>query len=107
MTTSWDEASRCPRGDGFTGKVESRKALPSGGQMVTLVCPGDNCEYHEMGWVVQIRPDNTIPDKLDVNTRERSFAPTAVSHQRRAQVMRALEEQAASEMKPGTEVRPY
>jgi hypothetical protein len=106
MVATWDEASRCPR-DGFTGKVMSRKGLGGGGQLVSLVCPGDNCEYHEQGWVVQVRPDNTIPDVTPVEQREKHYAPTSMSNQRRRMVLDALEEQAASEMRPGTEVRPF
>jgi hypothetical protein len=106
MTTPWDEASRCPRDGAFTGKVTQRKPF-EGGQLVTLVCPEDNCEYHEMGWVVQLRPDGTIPDKLDVHNREKSFVLSPTAAQTKRRVLEALEEQAAAEQRPGTEVTRF
>jgi hypothetical protein len=110
MSTSWDEASQCP-GDGTPGRVVNRRAVPrdqGGGQMVTLECNLTRCEYHEQGWIVQIRPDNTIPDPTPKEQREKNYAPTALSHARKRAVLDALEEQFAQEQRPGTEVKsPY
>lgn len=106
MSTSWDEASKCPA-DGSTGRVVNRRR-EGRSQLVTLACTNTRCAYHEDGWVVQIRPDNTIPDPIDPNTREKRFAPTSMAHARRRMVLDALEEQIASETSPGGEVsNPY
>jgi hypothetical protein len=107
MATTWDEASKCPRDGQFTGKVIQRRNLREGGQLITLECPEDNCEYSTTGWVVQTRPDGSIPDPIDPNTRDKNYAPTSMSHQRRRMVLDALEEQAAAEQRPGTEVRSF
>jgi hypothetical protein len=104
MSTTWEEASKCPRDGAYTGRVVNRKRVPEG-QLVTLVCPEDNCMYHEMGWVVTIRPDNTIPDKIDPRTRERQFPTMFMSNTRRDEVLAALERQNRTETTPGGEVR--
>lgn len=103
VSTSWEEASSCPN-DGTTGKVVSRRTVGREGQLVSLECLQTRCEFHTEGWIVQIRADNTIPDKLDIKTRERQFAPTAMSATRRRAVLDALEEQVSREVKPGAEV---
>lgn len=105
MTTSWEEASQCPR-DQFTGKVTGRRPLPGGGQLVTLVCPGDNCEYADTGWLVQIRPDNTIPDKREADRTPKQFVNT-MTETAKQQIRDALAQQVESELKPGTEIRNY
>jgi hypothetical protein len=106
VSTAWEVANKCPRDGAFTGKVVNRKGAPGGGQLVTLECPETNCEYHDTGWVVQIRPDNTIPDKLDLSQREKQFKNT-LSQTAMQQVRDALAQQVANEMKPGYEVENY
>lgn len=103
MSTSWDEASSCPN-DGSPGKVEHRRPQPGGGQLVTLTCNQTRCQYHKDGWVVQIRPDNTIPDKIDPRTREKAAPAYHFSNTRRDNILAALEQQTRAEQKPGTEV---
>jgi hypothetical protein len=107
MTTSWADASLCPRDQAFTGKVTNRKRLPEGGQLVTLVCPENRCEYHEIGWAVQVRPDGTIPDKIDVNTREKNFVRSPMAATRAQAVRDALAEQALNEQQAGFEVQRF
>jgi len=104
MSTTWDQASKCPRDGAFTGKVTSRKAV-KGGQLVTLECPEDNCPYHLDGWIVQVRPDGTIPDAVVPSERERQFAPTSMSASRRRLVMDALDRQVELEMQKHGEVK--
>jgi len=109
VSISWDEASQCPR-DGLTGKVESRRRIPKGaaevgGQLVTLTCPGTNCEYNGIGWTVQLRPDGTIPEPVERGQRERSF-PVLPGSATRAQAVRdALAEQVELEQRGGGEIR--
>jgi len=84
--------------------VESRKPAPGGGQLVTLLCNQTRCQYAADGWIVSIRPDNTIPDKIDPRTRERQFGDMHFSSARRDAIMAALERQTVNEQKPGAEV---
>jgi len=107
VSTSWDEASRCPRDGQYQGKVVKRAPQREGGQLITLECPETNCEYHTSGWIVQTRADGSIPDKIDPRTRERRFAPTPMAHARRRAVLDALEEQVASEQRAGSEVKQF
>jgi hypothetical protein len=106
MSSTWDEASKCPRDGGYTGIVVSRKPVRGGGQLVTLECPETNCEFNATGWIVQIRPDNTIPDKLDLSTRETQYKNTMTETQKQT-VRDALARQVELEQKPGYEVRGY
>ena len=106
MSTTWEEASQCPN-DGTPGRVASRKGVPGGGQLVTLMCNQTRCQYHTDGWIVSVRPDNTIPDRIDPRTRERQFPDFNFSNTRRDQVLEALGQQTVNEQKSGTEVRNY
>lgn len=103
MSASWDEASKCPRDGAYTGKVIQRKPVRGGGQLVTLVCPEDNCAYHDMGWIVQVRPDGTIPDAVAPSQREKQFISSPVAAQRKKAILNALEEQVAAEQRTGSE----
>ena len=103
MTATWDEASACPA-DETPGKVMRRQPQQGGGQLVTLTCNQTRCPYHTDGWVVQVRPDNTIPDKIDPRTREKQFTPLQFNSMRREATLAALAEQARSEQRPGYEV---
>ena len=103
MSTSWEEASACPS-DGSPGKVEHRKPAAGGGQVVTLTCNQTRCPYNVDGWVVSIRPDNTIPDKIDPRTREREYAPLFAAKERRSMILENLQEQMLREQQPGAEV---
>jgi hypothetical protein len=58
-----------------------------------------------MGWVVQILPDNTIPDPIDPTTREKQYSFTTNDKIRRRKVLAGLEEQVQRELKAGTEIQ--
>jgi len=103
MSTTWEEASACPD-DGTPGKVASRKPVPGGGQVVTVTCNQTRCQYHRDGWLVSIRPDNTIPDKIDPRTRENVMPALITTNTRRDQILAELEAQTRNEQKPGFEI---
>jgi hypothetical protein len=103
VSTTWDEASKCPE-DESTGKVVSRKQQGRAGQLVTLECQLTRCQYHDMGWVILVRPDGTIPDKVEPSQREKTDFDAVLYRQRRARYIEALERQASEETKPGAEV---
>lgn len=71
---------------------------------MTLVCNQTRCPYHEDGWVVQIRPDNTIPDRIDTRTREKEYTPLYAFNERRSALLGNLQEQLEREQRPGAEV---
>jgi hypothetical protein len=106
VSTSWDEASACPN-DGLTGKVVFRKPIPhveGGGQMITLTCPNERCEYSTAGWIVQTRSDGSIPDKVDPTTRDKNFSKSRMSQTQEQQVRDLLALQAEAETRPGYEI---
>lgn len=106
MTTSWDEASKCPRDGAYTGQVVMRKALKGGqGQLLTLICPETNCPYNKDGWIVQLMPDGTIPNPTPPEQRERIIPKMHFSRERQSRVLDELAAQAEQETRAGAEVR--
>jgi len=106
MSTTWEEASLCPRDGAFTGKVISQRNVKGEGTIYTLVCPESNCSFHDMGWIVQKRPDGTIPDPQTDRSRPRQFKNT-MTEAAKQQVRDALAQQVAAEQKPGYEIGHY
>jgi hypothetical protein len=102
MTATWDEASRCPRHQ-LTGKEESRRPMKGGvqgGELITLTCPQDECEYKDVGWIVQVRPDGTIPDAA--TTHDKSFDPLPGWRQERGRdTIQNLREEIELSQRPG------
>jgi len=107
MASSWEDARRCPS-DESPGEIVGRRpasresgAAP-GSQLVTLQCKNTRCAYHETPWVVQINPDNTIPDPI---TDREKFFPKLPGGQRARDVVDMLTRQVERETKPGGEIR--
>jgi hypothetical protein len=76
VSTSFAEASKCPV-DGTTGREVSRTPAPKGSTRgsvnVVLECTQTRCRYHDVGWIITIRPDGTIPDPVSRDERETFF----------------------------------
>lgn len=108
MSATWEEASRCPIHD-LKGKEGKPVNLPRGtgaapgSSLITLTCPQESCEYHDLGWTVQIRPDGTIPDPtLD---RDKSFHGMPGWQRERARDrVEDLREEMKRQQRPGAEV---
>jgi hypothetical protein len=81
-----------------------RQSAKGGGQLVTLECQQTRCSFHNLGWVVTIRPDNTIPDKIDPRTRESNIPKMRLSQERQTKILEGLAAQVATEQSPGGEV---
>ena len=106
MSSTWAEASKCPR-DGAQGSIESERngsGAMRGSKMVTVICPNTRCSFHDVGWVVQIRPDNTIPDPQVVEQRPQQFRFGASERIKARAIRDQLESQVARETKAGTEI---
>lgn len=102
MTSSWEDASRCPA-DQSPGKEQGKRPF-NGGQLITLTCQNTRCEYNDTGWVVQIRPDGTIPEPT--TERDKFFPKLAGWQKERARDrIQNLEDQLKHEMLPGGEIR--
>jgi len=107
MSSSWAEASKCPR-DGSQGAIASERAGTGqlrGSKLITLICPETRCGFHEDGWVVQIRPDNTIPDPQAPRTREKQFYFGANERIKARRIREQLDAQVERETQAGTEVK--
>jgi hypothetical protein len=104
MPTTWDEANRCPE-DQYTGIVQSRKSYKGGGQIVTLTCPQTRCQYYEDPWIVQVRPDNTVPDRIDPNERRKANPRPKINQAAAQQARDILAQQVLAEQRPGYEVQ--
>jgi hypothetical protein len=102
MTASWDDASRCPRHE-LKGAEQSSRPMKHGeqrGTLVTLTCPQETCEYYDAGWVVQIRPDGTIPDARQ--SHDKSFDPLpGWKRERGRDIVQDLREEIALSQIPG------
>jgi hypothetical protein len=102
MSTTWDEASRCPRHE-LTGIEQSSKPMKGGvqgGQLITLTCPQEECEYYDVGWIVQIRPDGTIPDAA--TSHDKSFeAMPGWRAERGRDIVQNLQEELRLSQRPG------
>lgn len=109
MTIPWDEASRCPR-DGTQGKIVFERAAKDAlghvnGVLKTLECGLESCEYSKTGWLVQVRPDGTIPDPPEKRDK---FFQSRISEANKQAIRDMLAAQAEAELRPGAEVRnPY
>lgn len=63
--STFEEAKRCPTCT-EPGDVESRKPFRGTerylGTLWVFICKNERCPRYERTWVVQVRPDGTIPE---------------------------------------------
>lgn len=60
--TTLDAARRCPRCE-QPGVEVNKKSLRGGGTSFTFGCRNERCRwFNQPGWVVDVRPDGTLPD---------------------------------------------
>lgn len=60
--TTLDAARRCPKCE-QPGVEENRRHMRGGGMSITFGCHNERCRwYGQPGWVVDVRPDGTLPD---------------------------------------------
>jgi hypothetical protein len=72
--TSFDEARRCPTCQQPGLAVGQRPADSSNRRAGTLHifrCANERCAKHDRDWIIQVRPDGTIPEPT--LNREKSF----------------------------------
>lgn len=59
-STTFEEASRCPKCDN-TGEVKQTRPGPNKSQIHILTCQNPPCKWYQTDWVVQQLSDGTIP----------------------------------------------
>ena|SRR5687767_9371899 len=95
MTTSWDEASRCPKCETAGEVVDERKA-PTPGKLVTLTCPNKRCRWFGTNFQVKVNPDGTIPDPITKRPKAFQVLPDD-----KGQTQEILERGLRQSMQPG------
>jgi hypothetical protein len=88
--TTLEEARRCPTCT-EPGDIESRKPFTGAerylGTLWVFVCKNQRCKRYDRTWVVQVRPDGTIPEAT--LHREKNFPLADGSHRERVERARA------------------
>lgn len=74
-TVSFDEAAKCPKCKHTGETVSQRPAQTGNGTVFTLECKNKVCPWYETTWIVQRKPDGTVPirDEGPMDERERMF----------------------------------
>jgi len=60
--TTIDEAKRCPK-CGNAGEESGNHRGPRGSRVYTFICKNETCRWFDTGWLVQVKPDGTIPER--------------------------------------------
>jgi len=95
--TTLDAARRCPRCQEL-GVEENRKPQRGGGTTLTFGCRNERCRwYKQPGWVVDVRPDGTLPDP---NRHRNKVFPKMPDFTSRMQ--ESVDRQIEAETGPGT-----
>jgi hypothetical protein len=90
-TTTLEEASHCPSCK-FPGEANPREQnLGRRGKLITYTCRNERCDWCNTSWVVQVRPDGTIPIRQG-GPKEYVNDPYMASMGRRALEQLALED---------------
>jgi hypothetical protein len=70
--TTLEEAKRCPRCQ--EPGLEVVLTRTPDGTVHTYQCENERCRWHQERWLVQVRPDGTIPDRTkDKGGRDKEF----------------------------------
>ncbi len=69
---TWEQANKCPECKS-AGKEISSQPIGFDGKLVQLACENPFCKYSNNDvsviWMVQVRPDGTIPDPQSTRSR--------------------------------------
>ena len=98
MTTSWEDARRCPECEEAGQELSRKPGTQSmrGSSIVTLECPKEHT------WIVQIRPDGTIPDPVKPEDREHYFPKMPGWRKERGRdIIQNIEEDLRRQTQPG------
>jgi len=74
MSSSWEDARRCPK-SGDPGEVTKTEHQRGGGRVVTLTCRNERCKWYNTSWLVEFRADGSIPDPDTSRSRMRALPP--------------------------------
>jgi len=101
---SYEEATRCPK-CGNTGELVSKHPagtdLPRGTMAHVLMCKTELCRWYNTTWLVQVNPDNTVPDAKTVG-RQKQFVDAPIDT---VALEQAWEKELEAQRKGGAETR--
>ncbi len=58
-----EEAKICPRCS-EPGRLSHEHKFRSGKKVITFMCDNERCRWYSTGWLVQVNPDGTIPERV-------------------------------------------
>lgn len=90
MSTSWEDANRCPTCNQSGKEVSKRPAPDYNGSLITLACQSSLCPDTSMLWYVQVRADGSIPDAQD-HTGKVELSPEFRNEELAQQIRDAIE----------------
>jgi hypothetical protein len=84
LMPTYEEAKRCPKckQPGRLKSVENPIVSPEdrvrfdiqrGAKVETYVCINERCRWFETGWVVQLNPDGSIPDRTQALAKDKHY----------------------------------
>lgn len=98
--TTLDAARRCPRCE-QPGVEAKRRSQRNGGMRYEFECKNERCRwYNQPGWVVDVRPDGSIPDPDRPRSKMFPQMPDFTDR-----IRESVDNQLARELEPGTEVK--
>lgn len=101
-TASWEEASRCPKCDNQGVKVAEIRLDRHQGKSITLECQHELCRWYKQRWIVQVKPDGSIPVRNN-QRGESAFPKLRESSELAQQARDALAQLGnAAEVRPGS-----
>lgn len=106
MSASWEDARRCyecKMVGAEKGRSAGRTGVMRGSTIITLECKNSRCSNNNTPWIVQIRPDGSIPEPTLDREKEFQIVPSHIKERGR-RIVEGLEAQVASELEEGTEI---
>lgn len=79
----YEEAKRCPKCQQPGDKVSEHSAGPEfkpGTKAHIIMCRNELCRWYDTTWVVQVRPDGTVPDPQILN-RQKNYPDMPVDQE--------------------------
>lgn len=57
-----EDAKDCPICN-IPGKLAGTSPVAGGSKVLTFLCQNERCRWFDTGWIVQVKPDGTIPER--------------------------------------------
>jgi hypothetical protein len=116
MTTTFEEASKCPR-CGQPGEKGAEipappgRGVPAGAKLLTIWCRNGNkafsedCRWFNTSWLVQVNPDGSVPPPSDHKGEPKEYVGDFGSDEEAQRIRNQLEEERLRQQNPGNELR--